>query len=97
MGNGESALLLSEELSNLIAETNQLYGGDIRGITELLRQLLQPLELLIAQHHQQEQTKIAKEMLAVSVPFKFVLTFLSVLFQFDQRDYNHMINNEQIY
>lgn len=67
MGSGESALLLSEELSNLIAETNQLYGGDIRGITELLRQLLQPLELLIAQHHQQEQTKIAKEMLAVSV------------------------------
>lgn len=73
MGNGESALLLSEELSNLIAETNQLYGGDIRGITELLRQLLQPLELLIAQHHQQEQTKIAKEMLAVSVSGFFVV------------------------
>jgi len=64
MTNGESALLLSEELSNMIAETNQLYGGDIRGITELLRLLLQPLELMIAQHHQQEQTKIIKEMLS---------------------------------
>lgn len=67
MTNGESALLLSEELSNLITETNQLYGGDIRGITDLLRVLLQPLELMIAQHHQQEQTKITKEMLAVSI------------------------------
>jgi len=63
MSNGESALLLSDELANLIAETNQLYGGDVRGITDLLRLLLQPLELMIAQHHQQEQTKIAKEML----------------------------------
>ena len=69
---GESALLLSEELSNLIAETNQLYGGDIKGITELMRLLLQPLELMIAQHHQQEQTKISKEMLAVSSLISFI-------------------------
>lgn len=67
MTNGESALLLSEELSNQIAETNQLYGGDIKSIAELLRLLLQPIELMIAQHQQQEQIKITKEMLAVSV------------------------------
>lgn len=83
MTNGESALLLSEELSNMIAETNQLYGGDIRGITELLRLLLQPLELMIAQHHQQEQTKIAKEMLSVSFIFlSFFFIHLNILFKF---------------
>lgn len=63
---GDSALLLSAELATLLGEVSQMHGGDVRGVAELLRLLLQPLESLMANNRLQQQKGLTEEMLTVS-------------------------------
>ena len=75
---GESALLLSAELATLLGEVSQMHGGDVRGVAELLRMLLQPLESLMASNRLQHQKSLTEEMLAVSIWFLFLNYIFSV-------------------
>jgi hypothetical protein len=69
---GESALLLSAELATSLAEVSQMHGGDVRGVAELLRLLLQPLETLMANNRLHQQKGLTEEMLAVSLSSSFI-------------------------